>query len=56
MASDENRAMEQVQKHREIVTNVISEFNGEMHPEKDTYPEFFYCRDIIKAYESSLNH
>ena len=25
------------------------------HPEKDTYPEFFYCRDIIKAYESSLN-
>ena len=30
MESDENRAMEQVQKHREIVTNVISEFNGEM--------------------------
>ncbi len=30
MESDENRAMAQVQKHREIVTNVISEFNGEM--------------------------
>ena len=25
------------------------------HSEKDTYPEFFYCRDIIKAYESNLN-
>ena len=25
------------------------------HSEKDTHPEFFYCRDIIKAYESSLN-
>jgi tetratricopeptide (TPR) repeat protein len=25
------------------------------HPEKNTHPEFFYCRDIIKAYESSLN-
>ena len=30
MESDENRAMAQVQKHRKIVTNVISEFNGEM--------------------------
>ena len=30
METDENRAMEQVQKHREIVTYVISEFNGEM--------------------------
>ena len=26
------------------------------HPEKDTHPEFFYCRDIIKAYETSLKH
>jgi tetratricopeptide (TPR) repeat protein len=25
------------------------------HSEKDTHPAFFYCRDIIKAYESSLN-
>ena len=25
------------------------------HSEKDTHPEFFYCRDIIKVYESSLN-
>jgi len=25
------------------------------HPRKDTDPRFFYCRDIIKAYESSLN-
>ena len=25
------------------------------HPEKDTHPEFFYCRDIIKEYEASLN-
>ena len=25
------------------------------HSEKDTYPEFFYCRDIIETYESSLN-
>ena len=25
------------------------------HSNKDIYPEFFYCRDIIKAYESSLN-
>ena len=30
MESDENRAMAQIQKHREIVTNVIQEFNGEM--------------------------
>ena len=30
MESDENRAMAQVQKHREIVTNVIAKFNGEM--------------------------
>jgi hypothetical protein len=26
------------------------------HSEKDTHPAFFYCRDIIKAYESSLKH
>jgi TolB-like protein/tetratricopeptide (TPR) repeat protein len=25
------------------------------HTEKDTDPYFFYCRDIIKAYESNLN-
>jgi len=25
------------------------------HSEKDTYPDFFYCRDIIETYESSLN-
>ena len=25
------------------------------HPEKDSHPEFFYCRDIIKEYEASLN-
>jgi len=25
------------------------------HTEKDSDPYFFYCRDIIKAYESSLN-
>ena len=25
------------------------------HPRKNTDPRFFYCRDIIKAYESSLN-
>ena len=25
------------------------------HSEKDTHPEFFYCRDIIKEYEPSLN-
>lgn len=25
------------------------------HSEKDTYPEFFYCRDIIKDYETSQN-
>jgi tetratricopeptide (TPR) repeat protein len=25
------------------------------HNERDTHPRFFYCRDIIKAYESSLN-
>ena len=25
------------------------------HPSKDTDPYFFYCRDIIKTYESSLN-
>jgi len=30
MEGDENRAMAQIQKHREIVTNVIQEFNGEM--------------------------
>jgi len=31
----------------------IDKYNN--HSEKDTYPEFFYCRDIIKAYESNLN-
>ena len=31
----------------------IDKYNN--HLEKDTYPEFFYCRDIIQAYESSLN-
>ena len=31
----------------------IDQYNN--HPEKDTHPRFFYCRDIIKAYESSLN-
>ena len=25
------------------------------HPNKDTDPKFFYCRDIIKTYEASLN-
>jgi len=25
------------------------------HSERDVYPEFFYCRDIIKVYENSLN-
>ena len=24
------------------------------HPEKDTHPEFFYCRDIIRAYADNL--
>ncbi len=24
------------------------------HPEKDTYPEFFYRRDIIKAYQNNI--
>ncbi len=24
------------------------------HPEKDTLPEFFYCRDIIRAYADNL--
>ncbi len=30
MEHDETRAMFQIDKHREIITNVISEFNGEM--------------------------
>ena len=30
MESDEDRAMAQIQKHREIITNVISEFHGEI--------------------------
>ena len=25
------------------------------HPEKDTHPEFFYRRDIIRAYADNLN-
>ena len=25
------------------------------HNERDTHPRFFYCRDIIKVYENSLN-
>ena len=29
----------------------IDKYNN--HSEKDTYPEFFYCRDIIKDYETS---
>ena len=32
----------------------IDKYNN--HSEKDTHPEFFYCRDIIKAYETSLKH
>ena len=28
MESDEDRAMAQIQKHRKIITNVISEFHG----------------------------
>ncbi|RMZ48804.1 hypothetical protein EB821_05670 [Candidatus Marinimicrobia bacterium PRS2] len=31
----------------------IDQYNN--HPEKDTHPRFFYCRDIITAYESNLN-
>ena len=31
MEHDETRAMFQIDKHREIITNVISEFNGGMH-------------------------
>ena len=30
MESDESRAMAQIQKHREIIIDVISEFHGEM--------------------------
>ena len=30
MESDEDRAMAQIQKHREIITNAISEFHGEI--------------------------
>ena len=30
MESDEDRAMAQIQKHRGIITNVISEFHGEI--------------------------
>ncbi len=25
------------------------------HPNKDTDPRFFWCRDIIKIYEASIN-
>ena len=25
------------------------------HSDKDTHPDFFYYRDIIKAYENTLN-
>ena len=42
-----NMAYENIGKEK------IEKYHG--HPEKDTRPEFFYCRDIIKAYESSLN-
>ena len=30
MENDETRAMSQIDKHREIITNVISEFHGEI--------------------------
>jgi len=30
MESDESRAMAQIQKHREIIINVISEFHGKI--------------------------
>ena len=30
MESDESRAMAQIQKHREIIIDVISEFHGEI--------------------------
>ena len=30
MEGDETRAMSQIQKHREIITNLISKFNGEI--------------------------
>ena len=30
MEGDETRAMSQIQKHRDIITNLISKFNGEI--------------------------
>ena len=54
METDENRAMEQVQKHREIVGNKLIEQYHE-HSKKNLHPRFFWCRVIIKAYESNLN-
>ena len=36
-----------------ILKESIDEYHK--HKEKDTHPKFFYCRDIIKTYEISLN-
>ena len=31
---------------------LITEFNN--HPDGDNYPKFFYCRDIIEAYNANI--
>ena len=36
-----------------IGKEVIDKYHN--HLEKNTHPEFFYCREIIKTYEASLH-
>ena len=35
-----------------IGKEIINKYH--QHPKKDSHPDFFYCRDIINTYESSL--
>ena len=56
METDENRAMEQIQKHIKIVTNVISEFNGEMLKEMGDGSDSYYLDwPLYKYYNAKGN-
>ena len=56
---DNMKQNEEASKYLNMAYEIVGKEKIEkyhQHPEKDTHPKFFYCRDIIKAYESSLNH
>ena len=52
--SDRDKAFKNLEiAYNNIDKKQIDQYNN--HPEKDTHPRFFYCRDIITAYENKLN-